>query len=373
MSLSRIHLVVFLSRATPLTRWDEGGTFEREMALYRALRPHLGSIRILSPGGLEELEYRERCAPIEILHDRWKLSPNLHSVLAPAQHRRALREATLYRTHQLDGAWTGAIASRLFRKPLLVRGGYLWAEFFERENGPGRKARWARRLQGFALRAAHGVILATEEMKRKVVERYGVSPKAIEVIPNYVDTDRFRPLPEVAPVEGRVCYVGRLHPRKNLRALFAALARVPEASLAVIGRGEEGAELRALASREKLDVHFIDRLEHHDLPFHIAQAQVFVLPSLFEGHPKSLIEAMACGAAVVGADADGIREVIRHEETGLLCPPTAEGLEASIRRRLADRELRRRLGTAARGFAEREYSLPRIVERELSALERVQR
>ena len=74
---------------------------------------------------------------------------------------------------------------------------------------------------------------------------------------------------------------------------------------------------------------------------------------------------MACGAAVVGTDVDGIRDVINHNETGLLCSPTVEGLRSALKQLLDDDSLRVRLGQAARNFAEQHYSLDRIVEQEL--------
>jgi glycosyltransferase involved in cell wall biosynthesis len=104
------------------------------------------------------------------------------------------------------------------------------------------------------------------------------------------------------------------------------------------------------------------------LPEEINRSAVFVLPSLYEGHPKALIEAMSCGVAVVGTDVDGIRDVIRHGETGLLCEPTTDALAATLNRVLSDAALRNRLGQAAREFVVREYSLERVVALELATL-----
>jgi glycosyltransferase involved in cell wall biosynthesis len=82
----------------------------------------------------------------------------------------------------------------------------------------------------------------------------------------------------------------------------------------------------------------------------IREAQVFALASSYEGSPKALLEAMACGKAVVGADSPGIREVIQHGDNGLLAEPTPDGFEMALRRLLRDSELRRRLGPRARAY-----------------------
>jgi glycosyltransferase involved in cell wall biosynthesis len=82
---------------------------------------------------------------------------------------------------------------------------------------------------------------------------------------------------------------------------------------------------------------------------------------------------MACGVAVLGTDVEGIRNVIRREETGLLCPPSPEGIAAALTRLLEDAPLREKLGRRAREFAIREYSLDRIAQQELALLAEVSR
>ena len=78
---------------------------------------------------------------------------------------------------------------------------------------------------------------------------------------------------------------------------------------------------------------------------------------------------MSCGAAVVGTDVDGIREVIRHNETGLLCYPTSAALHNAIRTLLKDSNMRKRLGAQARSYILNEIALERVVQRELAFLE----
>ena len=367
-----IHLMFFLSRATPLSCWDRIGILEREIAIYKRLSSHLGGVNILTSGGSEELAYQEDLGEIGILYNRWGLSPNAYSLLAPFLHWRVLREATIYKTNQLDGAWTAIIAGQIHKKPVIVRAGYLWAEFFKAEEGRNFKAAVIHRLQTFSFRKAHRIIFTTEAMKRQVSQTYNLQSEKISVIPNYVDTERFRPMPEVEPISGRVCCIGRLHPRKNLCALVRAVSQTPGASLVLIGQGEQRQELEELALRCKVDVQFTGVLQHNQIPIELTRSEISVLPSLFEGHPKALIEAMACGVAVLGTDVEGIRNVIQHEETGLLCPPTVEGITSSLQRLLADAELRRRLGREAQAFVEQEFSLKRVTEMELAILQQVQ-
>ncbi len=370
--LSTTHLALFLTRAVPLSVWERQGILERELALYRRLLPHLGSISVLTCGGPEEQAYAERLGGIRILPNRWRLDANTFSLLSPLLYRRELRTATLYKTNQLDGAWTAVLAKKLYGRPLIVRAGYPWALNFRRAAGRETlKGRLIRRLERFSFRCADRVVVTTPQLRDYVAGEYGVPPERINVVPNFVDTEHFRPRPEIAPEAGRVLFVGTFNSAKNLPALIEAIARLPQAHLVLIGDGPLRAELEAQAAGLGARVTFAGRVVNERLPEEIARAEVFVLPSHYEGHPKALIEALACGAAVVGTDVDGISDVLRHEETGLLCPPTPEGIAAAIGRLLSDPALRARLGRAAREFAAREYSLEQVMEREMAILAEV--
>jgi len=149
--------------------------------------------------------------------------------------------------------------------------------------------------------------------------------------------------------------------------------RVPAARLKLVGDGPLRSYLEDLAKELGVTerVVFAGRKPSSQLPAILNRAQAFALTSHYEGHPKALIEAMACGVAVLGTDVEGIRNVIRHEETGLLCPPSPEGIAAALTRLLEDAPLREKLGRGAREFAIREYSLDRIAQQELALLAEV--
>lgn len=365
---SPLCVVLFLSRATPLAAWEQAGILTRELALYQQLRPALDSLSVVTSGGSGELAYQDRLPATTILYNRWRLSPNLYSFLAPLLHGRSLRQATVYKTNQLDGAWSALLAGMLYGKPVVVRAGYLWADWLDQAGRRDLKAALGRRLQAFSLRRADAIIVTTAAMKERIVAKYGVAPARVTVLPNYVETQRFRPMPEIAKTPGRVGFVGRLEPQKNLSALFAAMAKIPGASLIVIGSGRQQGELVQLADKLGIAVEFAGTLPHDELPAAINRCEAFVLPSLYEGHPKALIEAMACGAAVVGSAVEGIENLIVHGATGLLCPPTVEGIAAGLGRLLDDPDLRVRLGQAARAYVEQHYALESVAGAELQVL-----
>jgi glycosyltransferase involved in cell wall biosynthesis len=116
-------------------------------------------------------------------------------------------------------------------------------------------------------------------------------------------------------------------------------------------------------------VRLLGNVQHRQLPGILKSADLFVLPSRYEGHPKTLIEAMACGLPVVGTDVPGIREIIQHGENGYLCGTSPEEIREAIRVILGDSERRVRMGRNAREFVVEHFALDRIVEKELALLE----
>ncbi len=102
--------------------------------------------------------------------------------------------------------------------------------------------------------------------------------------------------------------------------------------------------------------------ERSDIAEIWAQSHIAVLPSHREGLPKSLLEAAACGRPMVATDVSGCREIVHEEVTGLLVPARdAERLAEALERLARDRDLRRRLGAAARDLVERELSEELVV------------
>jgi hypothetical protein len=152
----------------------------------------------------------------------------------------------------------------------------------------------------------------------------GVHPTARVIIaPNGVDMATFAPEPSTAVGSTRcVLYVGRLSAEKNLERLVDAVGLLsPPARLVLIGTGDlkNGLERRATAAG--VTIEFRGVVPHGELPAHFKGADVFVLPSLTEGHPKVLLEAMACGLPCAASARGGNLTLVQDGLTGLLFDP----------------------------------------------------
>jgi glycosyltransferase involved in cell wall biosynthesis len=233
------------------------------------------------------------------------------------------------------------------------------------------RAKYAFDLEKKIFRDADRVVVTTPEMHRTVIERYQAVPERVRVIPNFVQVDRFKPAESPVPSR-KLCFVGRMHREKNLENLLEA-TRGLDLELLMIGGGELREPLERRSREENRPVRFLGNVPNANLPGILQEAAAFVFPSLWEHHPKALLEAMACGLPVIGTRVAGIQELIEHRQTGYLCGTSAEELRAAIQAVLNDPELRIALGRNARDSIVRNFSLERVIELELALLEEMAR
>ena len=220
----------------------------------------------------------------------------------------------------------------------------------------------------YALRNASAVTANASELARKA--RALVPGLHVGVIPNGVDTDRFRPalrnnaLAESLNLINRgragqawrvIGFAGELREKKGLHPLLGAYAQVIKqlpAALLIVGEVRAGEDSRALEEFRQLhpECHIIvtGTMPAGDMPAYYSVMDVFVQPSLRDGLPNALLEAMACGKAVIGTTAGGIPDILTDGVNGRIVSTNhTEDLAETIRDLLADEEQRRRLGMAA--------------------------
>lgn len=346
-----------------LKAWEETGLFDREVALYRAMRPMLGGITLVTYGDATDLDYRRVLDGIDIVCNRWGLNWRLYHLWLRHFQPFEGNQPQIFKSNQTLGAEIALAAARRVKAFFIARCGYPLADFECRAHGDGSsEARRAARLEEAVFSKADWRIVTTTAMRDSLVRRHGLVEQRFSVVPNYVDTEHFHPSGTADP--GKICFVGRLTRQKNIPALFEAIEGL-DVELQLVGGGDEDGRLRAMATERHLPVKFLGVLPHGSLGEVINGAEIFVLPSFWEGHPKTLLEAMSCGRAVIGADVAGIRETIQDNVTGLLCGTDAADIRKKIELLLNDPDRRHELGANARKFIEQTVSLERVVQAEL--------
>jgi len=368
--LSDKKLVLFFTAGMSLKKWSEGGMLSREIRLYNELAKYFDKIYFLTYGGEEENEYKNSLAPnIELLQNKRKINLFVYSFLAPFIHRKAMRNANIYKTNQMLGSWTAVIAKVLFRKKLIVRQGYQYSSTLKKK-GKNLLSFVASIAEFFAYGLADKIIVTSHSIKNLIEQRYKIKEEKIAVIPNYVDTETFKPL-EIEKQEGRITFVGRLDTEKNLFSLIDAVKGM-DIKLVLVGNGPLEDALKKKVKEEGIEnVEFAGVIPNERLPVELNKSEIFLQPSLYEGNPKTLLEAMACGLPVIGTNVIGIKEVITHGENGYLCETSAEAIRDAIIEVMTNNELRERMGKSARREIIENYNLKILAEKELGLMEEI--
>jgi glycosyltransferase involved in cell wall biosynthesis len=196
--------------------------------------------------------------------------------------------------------------------------------------------------------------VALSEINRQtVVDFYGIPSDYVAVVPNGVDLSRFTPKTSYA-ISGvpHICHVGRFQEAKNHAAIIEAASLLKRKGVSVVFDlyGEGGLMEAARAQVEDLGI--ADMVVFHgltaDVPRAMSAADIFVLPSLWEGIPMVIAEAMAAGLPIVASRVGGIPDMIADGTDGVLCEPNGASLAERIERLISDARLRASIGSAAR-------------------------
>ncbi len=319
---------------------------------------------------------------------KWAMLPGLFLALLARQRQWDIVFVCGYRVLGI-----GAVAAaRLLGKRVVLKAdndGEMSGAYFRggaEKLGIGGAARLLRALvatRNLLLRRADHFVSLSSGMTDELVA-HGVPPAKITVIPNSVDTGRFRPVPAAEKVLLRaalglpatgpiVVFAGRLLESKGVLDLVHAWAALaadhPDARLLIVGSGRGmmhdcEAEMHASIARlgiaaEVVTTGFVDTVEDY-----LAAADIFALPTMDEAFGIALVEAMACGLAAVASRVGGIKDIIEPEGNGLLIEPGDRAhLEAALRRLLTDAALRQLLATAALATVAARYRSDAVLER----------
>jgi len=281
----------------------------------------------------------------------------------------ATRPFDVVNTHSSTDSWLAALACASLgrRAPPIVRTRHISAPV------PRNAAtRW------LYDRATRRIVTTGERLRTQVIAETGVDPARVVSIPTGIDLERYSPgdaaaaraavgLPREVPLVG---IVATLRSWKGHRYLLEALAGMTRADvhLAIVGDGPQRAALEARSRELGLESRVTFAGNREDVTPWLRAFDLFCLPSYAnEGVPQALMQAMACGLAVVSTPVGSIDEIVTDGETGVLVPPEdSTRLAGAIGRLLADEPARRALGARAAARAQERFGEALMVDRMLA-------
>lgn len=249
------------------------------------------------------------------------------------------------------------------------------------QGGNGQRSRLERPIRPLALQACSGLIIAAQAEVERVQTNYNLSSSKIARIFNPIDLSVWKAVDTAElrsslgiPLDAKVVvFHGRIDiNHKGLDILLDAWEQIcneradVDLRLLLVGTGSDAEELRQrITAKELRGVHWVNDFVHDRLLIrrYLSSADVYVLPSRFEGFPVAPIEAMACGLPVVASDAQGVAEILESSETsgGLIVPrENPKALALALIRVLDDETLRHELARGARSRVENSFSLEAV-------------
>jgi glycosyltransferase involved in cell wall biosynthesis len=359
-----------------------GGLERQALALARALIVRGAHVEVLTrrrPG----LPRRERIDGV-LVHRVWAFtgfgSSRLLYVIGQLHFCLAAAAAVLRRSRRFDIMHVHGLSPAAAALMIVARANG-WRTVAKiataRVGEAGLRGRRFAALRQRLMRGCHAYVAISREIADALVDD-GIDPTRVVRLPNFVDLDRFRPAsqperrrlrqdlwfgwPDDAVV---VLAMSRMEPRKGIATLLEAIAKLDRRltyRLAVAGEGPEQRRLEAQVDDLGLGdrVRFLGTVSAPEL--HFRAADMFVLPSMFEGMPNSLLEALASGLPAVVTEIPGVTDVVEADDVCFVSPGDADALAHAVGALIRSSETRQDLTRRARHVAETRFALGPIVD-----------
>jgi len=368
-----MNLVVFLTYGVSLSTWASSGLLDREILLYERLAKDGVKVTLVTYGNSVDYMIGNKIPNISIFpiyslikKPKNKVARILQSVIIPLYLKRIIKNADILKTNQMYGAWVPIIAKLVFNKKVIIRCGYEWYRNTFIRTSYKEKKYLLYKVFGFIISVlsynlADRIIISNQCDADFIKRKFFVNSEKIFKLGNYININQFR---WHGPGQAkRILFIGRMSAQKNLFNLCQAIKR-SGVGLDIIGDGELREKINSIVRTNMIDVRLLGRFPNSRLPEIINKYRIFILPSFYENNPKTLLEAMACGRAVIGTNVDGIREIISHGINGFLCETSSASIYEAIKYLVNDKQLCFRLGKGAREYVAKYHSLDNIVKTE---------
>lgn len=363
------YTLITISAGMSMAEMNKAGLISRELGYFSQLSQHIGRISFLSydQDREQEQELLNRYFPSSTIE--WTLPAIMEHIRyglffaswLPPLYKSHFHNCRLIRSEQLSGAWTGVLLAKRLHVPFILRCGYLFSPEFAKEHSSIILKKIFFALEGLVARSASAIIVTYPGAKDFFISHHKIQAEKIHVLGNPVDTDLFKPLGKKPERNGII--VARLTEQKNLFSLIKAAAKT-NISLTLVGRGPLEQDLKNFADEAAGDVIITSPVLNHTLPELLADHSMFIFPSLWEGNPKALIEAMACGLPCIASNISENKNLIDDGVNGLLSSTEPDDIARCINRLKNNPDLAKTLGENARKKILREYSMASIAAKE---------
>ena len=329
-----MNIILFFSYDVSIDDWKISGLFDREVKIYNSLAENKNiEFTFVTYGDERDLKYQTEIPNITIIpiYKYFKKFKNkylqfIYSLIIGFRLKKLVPSKDLIiKTNQLWGVWVAIIFKLSTKSKLIVRTGYDLISFKKKENKSKLKIVIFHILTQVGLIFSSNYVVSSNVDKSFLTKKKFLYKNKIILIPNWVDTN----ITHSSQNRSDIISIGRLEAQKNYKFLIESFSETNK-KITLVGDGSEKDELMKLSRKFKTNINFIGKVSNTEVLSLLSQHKFFILTSLYEGNPKSLLEAMSMGCVVIAPENPNIGEIIQDEINGYIYNPEIEELNKLI-------------------------------------------
>lgn len=357
-----MNLGVVLSSGDSFQKMKENGQDARFIKYY--LKPYSKNFDKVYVFSYKNEKVKNLPKNIVLVPNKYNIHRFIYGFLMPIFNIKQTLDCSIFRTYHLLGTLPVIVTRLILGKSFVFNFGYDYAKFALVEKKYIQYI-FLLFIRPLANLLASKIIVLTKKA-------YHWKPKSNTVyIPNGIDTSLFKPMKKPSGDKViKILNVGRLEDQKNQTSLIKALKNM-NAKLTIIGNGSLKNKLENLAKKVNVDLKIIGSIENSKMPKIYNDADIFALPSLIEGAPKVLLEAMSCGLPPVVTKIDIVEKIVEDDVNGIFCNEHENSLREKLFYLSKNKDLRTNISKNARKDMVDNFDIADILKKEIEVLKEV--
>jgi len=319
-----VKIGIFLTFDYSLQAWNSGGVMNRELRIYEELAKTFGlDFTFFTYGDSDEFDLdiskKFKIVPIYSLTKKYsnKYLQIISSLIIPLRIKKEIKELDILHQHQLHGVWIPIICKFLYKKKLLIRTGYDMHYFSIKDNKSLTVKTFYKFLTYISLRFSDIYTVTSKEDQKRLIKKYKKIIKIIRIRPNWVKRVDQKAVDDRSKTN--ILSVGRLEYQKNYKQLLKEFENTKDTyKITIIGTGSQKNFLLNSAKNMNIDLDIVQNMGNENLVQMYKNFKYYISFSLFEGNPKTVLEAMAAGCIPICSNIPSHSEIVEDNVNGIL-------------------------------------------------------
>lgn len=358
-------ILVYFTFNYSLNVWLKSGTLEKELKFYNKIAEKY-NIRFvfITYGDLQDEKLIQNYKYFEVLplYKFYKYTENsllkyIHSLLFPFKIKKMKTQFDLIKQNQLQGNWASIILKLITKKPLITRTGYDVLTFAKYENKSFIKILFYKALTYISLRKSD-LYTVTSKVDKNYLEKNFKYKNPIQVRPNWVIIKNFK-----QKNDKKFISIGRLETQKNFEYLIELFSEY-NIEIDVYGDGSLKEDLALKSKDIKANINFLGNTSNENIIDILNNNLFYISTSLFEGNPKTVLEAMSNGCVVIASKIPSHEELIDHQHNGFLIDLNQKDNLNKIENLINDKKLLRKISKNAQKSVQKSNDIGLLVDME---------